>query len=235
MTIKDGLDRTLEKAAEREAAELYPRCDDSPPVAEGRWTVKDTLAHLTAWRDYAAAVLNAASTGGDAPNLLGEIDEQNARIYRENRARRADDVRHSARQSWATLRQALSACSEAVLDQPRPKRPELKTWQVVPGNGHEHLAEHLAYLAEERGDQPAAEAAARWSRELTLEAFDDPARLAIADYNFACYFARHAKADEALGLLQSAFGRNPGLKRWAKEDHDLDPIRNRPEITALLL
>lgn len=234
MTIKDGLRLTLDEGAAREAAELYPQCDDALPAVAGRWTVKDTLAHLSAWRDYAATVLDAARTGGNAPDVLGQIDGQNAQIYERNRLRSADDVLRAARASWSSLRNALSACTEDVLEQPRPKRPDLRTWQVVPGNAHEHLAEHLAYLAEERGDQAAAEAAARWSRDVTIEAFDDPARLAIADYNFACYFARHGRAGEALRLLRSAFAHDPGLKTWAQADRDLEPVRDQAEIRALL-
>jgi hypothetical protein len=234
VTIKEGLRLTIERGRKREASDLVPLVDDRPPAASGRWTIKDTVAHLSAWRGYAAGVLDAARMVSAPPQWLEDIDQQNAQIYAATRALPAGEVVTAASTSWEALMLAVDACTEVVLLQPRPRRPELKTWEVVPVNAHGHLAEHLDYLAQERGDATASEAAARWSRELDTTAFPDPKHRAAADYNFGCYFGRHGRAQEAATWFRSAFELNPALKDWARQDRDLDPVRGQPEIRQLL-
>jgi hypothetical protein len=41
-------------AREKEASALVPYVDDSTASDSGRWSAKDNLAHLTAWRLLAA-------------------------------------------------------------------------------------------------------------------------------------------------------------------------------------
>lgn len=211
-----------------------PQVDDGPPPEPGRWTVKDTLAHLTAWRVHTTAVLDAAHTGRDAPEPIDDFDSENANIYAAARALPAAAVIDSARRSWESLNDAVEACSEQVLRSPRPRRPQTLIWEVVPSNTHAHLAEHLGYLAEERGDTAGAEAAARWAHDLDNEAFPDPRQRGNADYNLACFYARRGRAAEALPLLRRAFGLNSSLKSWAAKDTDLEPLRASPALAELL-
>jgi tetratricopeptide (TPR) repeat protein len=143
-------------------------------------------------------------------------------------------VRESARESWQALRQALDACTEAVLLGPRPGWPEQVTWSVIPGNAHVHIAEHLGYLAAERGDPSAAEEVAKWAHRLDVRLSPSGPERGNGDYNLACFYARVGRADRALALLADAFRRNPALKEWAGKDADLDKIRDHPEFRQLL-
>ncbi|HAF21237.1 MAG TPA: hypothetical protein DCK96_16035, partial [Chloroflexi bacterium] len=120
MAVKDTLRHLMQAGREKEASELIPHVDDSPPAQPGRWTAKDNLAHLLAWRLTAAAELEAVRTGSPAPASVSEdIDENNANVYEATRNQRAAVVLEDARLSWATLAAAVDACSEGDLLKPR--------------------------------------------------------------------------------------------------------------------
>jgi tetratricopeptide (TPR) repeat protein len=233
MGIKEGLALVIERARQRENAELLPRCNDEAPAEPGRWTVKDTLAHLTAWRMHAAAVVGAVRRGSSVPQI-DDINKENAAIYAASKDLPAAAIVVAAAESWRTLADAIEASSEDVLRSPRPGRPGQLVWEVVPGNAHVHLAEHLGYLAEAHNDPDAAEAAARWAHDLDNEALPEPRQRANADYNLACYYTRRGRLDDALPLLRRAFTVNPDLKAWAQKDSDLDPVRDRAELAGVL-
>jgi tetratricopeptide (TPR) repeat protein len=186
-----------------EAAGLLPLCDDAPRPA-GRWSARDNLAHLAAWRDHAASLLESVR-GGDAPPVeSSDFDEQNGQIFEAMRDMNAAEVRADADRSWDKLSAALEACSDADLRQPRPGRPGQEVWEAVPGNAHLHLAEHLGYLHAEAGDAAAAEAAALWAHELDNRAFPGVSARALAAYNLSCFYARAGRAAEALPHLELA-------------------------------
>lgn len=231
-SLRERLVQSLEAAQAREAL-LLERCDDSPPAAEGVWTVKDNVAHLSVWREYAAGMLDAARMGTDfdGPANDGDVDAQNAEVYEAHRADSAATVRAAAVASYAALIAAIRACSEDDLRRERPNDAG-PVWRVVPGNGHAHVAQHLSYWAADRGDEAASEEAAQWGYALDVELFPD--NRPVADYNLACFYARNAKADQALPLLQAALRARPDLRSFAVEDADIEPIRDDPRVQSLL-
>jgi len=220
---------------EKEASDLLPHVDDSPPSQPGRWTAKDNLAHLSAWRHTAAAELEAVRTENPAPASVSEdIDVNNAKVYEATRNQRAAAILDEASRSWATLAAAVEACSEGDLLKPRIRRPEQAAWQVIPGNTFFHIAEHLAYWHSERGEDSAAEAAAVWAHDLAVASFHDDRQRGTADYNLGCFYAVRGRAEQAIPLLRSGIEMNPNLRKWAKTDTDLDSIRSTPELVRLL-
>jgi tetratricopeptide (TPR) repeat protein len=225
----------MKMASEKEASDLVPHVDDSAPSKPGRWTAKDNLAHLSAWRLTAAAELVAVRTGSPAPASVSEdIDESNAKVYEMTRDHPAASVLDEARRSWATLAAAVEACTEEQLLKPRIRRPEQAAWQVIPGNTFFHIAEHLGYWHTERGEDAAAEAAAIWAHDLASATFPDERQRGTADYNLGCFYAVRGRADDAIPYLRSGIELNPSLREWAKTDSDLDSIRSRPELVRLL-
>ncbi len=231
--MRERLLATIAAAREREH-ELLAMCDDSPPPEPGVWTVKDHLAHLAAWRIYAARVLDAARTGGEAPQREDDLETTNARIYTTNKDKSAEDVKSEARSSYAELEAAITACSEDDLMKPHPRAPGAMLWQVVPGNGHSHLGEHLMFWHLELGDEEAAEVAQQWVHDVNRAEFPEPKAVAQSTYNLGCFYSRIGRADEALFRFKQAFELDPSLKKLAQTDPDLDPIRNQQELTALI-
>jgi tetratricopeptide (TPR) repeat protein len=235
VAIKDTLRLLMKAGREKEASDLVPHVDDSLPSQPGRWTAKDNLAHLSAWRLIAAAELDAVRTGIPASLSVSEdIDENNAKVYGATRHQPAASVLEAARRSWATLDAALEACSEEDLLKPRIRRPERPAWQVIPGNTYFHIAEHLAYWHDERGEPDQSEAAALWAHDLAGKNSHDDGQRGTADYNLGCFYAVRGRAEKALPYLRSGIELNPSLREWAKTDSDLDSIRSRPELVRLL-
>ena len=235
MALKDSLRHLMRAGREKEESDLIPHVDDSPPSQPGRWTAKDNLAHLSAWRLTAAAELEAVRTGRPAPASVSEdIDESNAKVYEMTREHPAASVLEEARRSWATLAAAVEACSEEELVKPRIRRPAQAAWQVIPGNTYFHIAEHLAYWHDERGEPDQSEAAALWAHDLANKNFSDERQRGTADYNLGCFYAVRGRAEKAMPYLQSGIELNPSLREWAKTDSDLDSIRSRPELVRLL-
>jgi tetratricopeptide (TPR) repeat protein len=233
--IKDKLRLLMEAGRVKEASDLVPHVDDSAPSQPGRWTAKDNLAHLSAWRLTAAAELESVQTGSPAPASVSEdIDESNAKVYEATRHQRAASVLAEARSSWDTLAAAIEACSEEDLLKPRIRRPEQAAWQVIPGNTFFHIAEHLGYWHSERGEDAAAEEAAIWAHDLAYATFPDERQRGTADYNLGCFYAVRGRVNEAIPYLRSGIELNPNLREWARTDTDLEPIRSAPELVSLL-
>jgi len=229
--VKPQLRRTVEaaQAKERVLAELS---DDTTAGVDGRWTAKDHVAHLSAWREHAARVLDAALCGEDQPEDL-DIDTQNARIHATYRDQSARDVLAAAHASYDQLLATIDATPETVLQRNRKGRPG-PVWIVVPGNGHAHVGQHVSQWQLEHGDDSAAEQTALWVHGLDL-LFTDVQSQAVADYNLACFYARSGRAEEAIPLLRASLEKgDASLTEWAREDADLKGIRDRPEVSALL-
>lgn len=231
-SLRERLVQSLEAAQTREAL-LLALCDNSPPAPEGVWTVKDNVAHLSVWREHAAGILDAVRTETEyeGPANDGDVDAQNAEIYEAHRNDPAATVRAAATASYAALMAAIRACSEDDLLRERPNNAG-PVWRVVPGNGHDHVAQHLSYWSADRGDEAASEEAARWGYALDIDLFPD--NQPVADYNFACFYARNGNADQALPLLQAALRARPDLRAFALEDADIEPIRDDPRLQSLL-
>lgn len=211
--------------------ETWPRedffvehCDDSAPKAAGQWTAKDQLAHMSAWRNFCAEVLEATHVGAADPPLRNS-DELNEVIYAENRDIAASVVREQALQSRQRLVDAVAACTVEELRRPRGTAARsYERWLNVPGNGHQHVAEHLIYWADESGDFQAAEEAALWCHQLDarLEVFD--AFRGYSDFGLAVFYATRGKKDRALEFLRSAINANGALRDNASGEESLKEL-----------
>ncbi len=232
--LKDRLIQTLEAARIREQT-LLSVCDDAPSPVAGQWTAKDNVAHLNEWREYATRTIAAVRLGQPIvePPDAGDLDARNEVIYQTHRGDPAARVITAVDATYTGLIDAIAACSEEDLlrDRPGDAGP---LWRIVPGNGHTHVSQHLSYYYAEHGDPAAAEDAAVWAHTLEVDLFPDPVERAAADYNLACYYGRTDRAAMAVPLLASALTNRPDLRTWAAEDPDLDPIREQPEVRALL-
>ncbi|HEX6489116.1 MAG TPA: DinB family protein [Candidatus Dormibacteraeota bacterium] len=225
MPIRESL-LLSQRSAQAKEAELYPLVGDS--LGEGEWGVKDHLAHLVAWREWASDALRGEFVS------LGEVDDFNAKVYEATKDQAAAEVLSRSHKSWERLIGEIENLTEEELHRDIPDRPGRELWSVVPGNAHLHLAEHLAFIAEARGDQAAADAAQVWARDLVVETFDDPSSMAHAEYNLGCYYAKGGRAGLALPYLERALALEPSLRDLAGRDPDFDPIRGEAAFVEVL-
>lgn len=124
------------------------------------WTVKDHMAHLSAWEQSLLALLagrnrHASFELGDV-NVAGlDIDALNDLIWRKHRDRTYADVLAGFHASHAQVLATLSGLSDADLMQPyshyQPDSPPPESCPVISwivGNTFEHYAEHQGWIAE---------------------------------------------------------------------------------------
>jgi len=225
---------TIGSAREREH-EFLALFDDKPPPEPGLWTVKDHLAHLTAWRTNVEQLLDSVRTGTEAPKMDEDVQASNARVYSATKDLTANAVKSNALAAFDRLEAAIATCSDEDLlkPHPRPRSAGVTLWQTIPGHVH-HLAEHLMFWYLERGNEEAAEAAQLWVHGVDLAQFPEPKAVAASTYNLACFYVHIGREEEALLRFKVAFDLDPSLKTLAQTDAGLERIRNHPELAALI-
>ncbi|MBI3749248.1 MAG: ClbS/DfsB family four-helix bundle protein, partial [Chloroflexi bacterium] len=129
------------RAVERDVfAALEPTVRDTVPAGAG-WSAKDTLAHLSAWRQRETDRLVALREGREEPPApAAELDAINA-VFHDQRAdwdweRVADDAESTAD---SLLAEIAAASDETLADE--------KVVGSILGDGPEHDLGHLAELA----------------------------------------------------------------------------------------
>ncbi len=114
--------------------------------ANGEWTVKDILAHITWWEQSVFGWLGLPRAVERSPLPEGELSEEqtNNAIFEGNRNRSLDDVMNSFQHSNQQLVNALEAVSEEQLNQRHKSAPNGPTiFESFPGNTYEHYQIHL--------------------------------------------------------------------------------------------
>jgi len=117
------------------------------PGVEGEWSVKQLVAHLT-WYEQAVVegaqqALNTGTFSRRRPDGVG-LDEMNALIAEESRARPASDVLAEADAVFAQLLTLIAACPNAILNDPRllGLPDDMPPWMRVANNSYAHYREH---------------------------------------------------------------------------------------------
>src|SRR5438477_429726 len=107
---------------------------------------------------------------------------------------------------------------------------------AVDGEGPPGASQRMAPIrgGGSRCRAPGLGAAQQWMYDLVRAHFPEPKAVAAATYNFACFYVRVARNDEALLRFRHAFELDPELKEVASKDSDLDRIRDHPELVELL-
>jgi hypothetical protein len=231
--MKQKLLDSVRIARSKEESDLWPHVNDLPPETPGRWTAKDQLAHLTAWRVIVASELDLVRTGGAGRIGPRDFDTENASIFQETHEQPAVLIRDAAINSYEQVARSVEACSDEVLARPRPGRPEEQLWQGVCITYH-HLMEHLVYWQLDRGDDTAAEEAAKWGYELAERMFPADTQRGVVAYNIGCMYALRGRAGAAMPHLRAGLRLRPDIRDWAKRDPDLDPIRRTRALRELV-
>jgi hypothetical protein len=122
------------------------RAQMTQPGVVGNWSVKDIVAHLTAWERLMVVWLADYPRGVPVERPTGdaEFDELNERIYLENKDKPLEEVLREFETAHEMTLQALHGTPEEVLfDTGRYSyRGGLPLWQMVAGNTWWHYSEH---------------------------------------------------------------------------------------------
>jgi len=195
------------------------------------WAIKDVISHNAMWQQRAIERLNAIVRGEEPPNAdnyLG-LNDAHFEAYRD---RSWADTIVEAEEAYRALAALTQSLSEEDLTDPQrfahsKNQPLLRS---IIGNGFAHPETHLAHLYVERGELERANQLQETATAL-LEAI--PEERTVARYNLACYYAVSGQKARALTELTAALQSHPDLSEWAKQDSDLDSLRDDPAYQAL--
>jgi hypothetical protein len=117
------------------------------PVLHDGWSIKDTLFHIGFW-ERRAANLYETLRRGDTPVTArsdADVDELNARAYKEGQERSPDEVRSEEAAAHLALRQIAATAPEADLFDPArfPWAEGRAFYNWIEGNSYGHYDEHL--------------------------------------------------------------------------------------------
>ena len=214
------------RAAERDVLAALDPAVGEAPAADGGWSAKDILAHLSAWRQRQADRLSARREGLEDPQLGGsEIDVINAGIHTERAGWAWDRVMADAESTAEALIAEVAAADDETVDP--------KMIGSIMGDGPEHDLEHLAHLAARTG----LESRVLELADTTLAIIDrgrlPPRSAAMARYNLACFHALGGRLDIARSLLRQALPEQEELRTLAPKDDDLIALRDEiPTLAA---
>lgn len=127
----------------------------------GGWSIRDHLAHITAWEQSAIALLNRRprheGLGVSQATYQGhDVDAVNNEIYSKHSQRPVEDVLAEFRQSFQELLAVLQRMSDEDLRKPYshylPDEPGEETGapvlEWVAGNTYHHYVEHMEVIRE---------------------------------------------------------------------------------------
>jgi hypothetical protein len=212
------------RATEIEIFDAFEPSVRDVPHAEGEWSPKDHLAHLSAWRQHMADVLAARREGREFPRDPRTIDEINAVLVAERAEWDWERVNAEAESTAAALVAEVLAADGEVLR-------EEKTIGPILGDGPEHDLAHLGELAARVGLESNVLALADTSLAI-IDRGGWPARsAAFARYNLACFHALAGNLDVARSLLRQALPEDEELRTVAATDDELVALRD--EIPTL--
>ncbi len=214
-------------------ASLSPEERAQVGVAD-HWAPKEIIAHLAFWKARQAerlAAAGASTTLPDAPPWEQVNDEtwpEHARLTWDESVARSD----KATRDLLSAVERLPAGQFADLQTPESAGDRLIATTM--GNSYGHIAQHLSdhYLAQ--GEPERANQVQQEFLQAIVSSRLGEAPEMFTRYNLACYYALHGQQSSALAELRLALPKRPDLVAIAREDHDLDSLRDNPEFTSLL-
>lgn len=215
----------LTRDVEREVfAALDPAIRDTP--RDGEWSPKDTLAHLSAWRQRETDKLAALREGRADPVLPAvEIDDVNAIFHEQRAAWTWERVATDAESTADGLQLEVGAAADDVLADP-------KVVGGILGDGTEHDLGHLSALASTDALRARVLELAEAARAIVDRGGWTPRAAAYARYNLACFHALGGRLETARALLRRALPDSEELRTFAPNDDDLVALRDEIPVLA---
>jgi hypothetical protein len=160
---KSVLLATIRASSDRFQAQLAPLSEAqlTRPFAIGTWSIKDVLAHLTAWHKLGAREYQAIAQG-HLPVIEpeGDVDQDNARLIEPSRTQSLHEVLTAFRTAYQQVVEAVESLSETDLFEAGrfPWREGQALWEGIANNTFAHYDEHAGMIAawldtESRGER----------------------------------------------------------------------------------
>ncbi|HEU5342751.1 MAG TPA: DinB family protein [Ktedonobacterales bacterium] len=198
------------------------------------WAPKEVVAHLAYWKNRQALRVEAMARGEESPEFEDwgmvntETWPEHAQLTWDESAKRSDDA-------MRRLIAAVQSLPESALTNPDDQESQANLlFATTMGNAVGHVAEHMANHYRSIGQTERAMQAQQDAVREIIEAHAGPAAEGSARYNLACYYALHGQPDDAISELRVALAQRPDLVAWARQDHDLDGLRDDRAFQTLV-
>jgi hypothetical protein len=119
------------------------------PGVNGKWSIKDILAHMVEWQHVLLKRLHAAISGVEPGIAMDHsIDETNEQFYQKNRDRSLADVQADYKRSYHGILEGVEKLSDEDLNDPHRFSwwDGEQFWKSVAGDTYDHIEEHIGSI-----------------------------------------------------------------------------------------
>jgi len=124
------------------------------PGVDGEWSVKDVIAHVTAYERKVLKRLRAHAHGEQytpaSYDQLEDVDARNAYYHAQDEGRSLDDILADHRETFDELIRLTSDLDDLDLRDPTrlgwPADVDFEPWESISGNSYGHYEEHIPNL-----------------------------------------------------------------------------------------
>jgi hypothetical protein len=199
------------------------------------WSPKDTIAHIATWTNRLANNIHTVSVGQTPTRGFDDFDEENKKIFEENRDRSWDEIVTLAETAHQAILEQVGLLKDSDLHSVEflPWQEGRPLWKQIAGTVYIHPIFHLSehYLA--RGDAHSTSELNESMAEALGDLSPDPDWQGLVKYNLACHYSLAGQKAKAISGLKEALRLNPGMVDWSKQDSDFKPVRDDPAYQAL--
>ncbi len=225
-------------ALQDKQAWIWSMMDDEQRDLHGTdldWAPKDHLAHANFWTEQVITKLNIA-LGGETLERLEDYKKTNEETFELFKDQSWQEIHLWSERVHGALIEALGQfTTDALEDTERFEWTNHRPlWNDVVFTAVYHRVQHAGDILHLCG-MPEYVTGIQQQFAIMMEQMDDSDEWrGTTRYNLACYYALDGKPEAAIGTLADAFDLNPGLVAWAKQDSDLDSLRELAGFQALL-
>jgi hypothetical protein len=116
------------------------------PALDDGWSVKDVLAHITAWEQLCLGWIRE-DRREEGPFTEDTLNKLNARIYEENRARSLTDVLDASKRSFVEIAAMVEQLPPDRLAAAPAWAPARPLAEIISSNSDEHYREHIEQIS----------------------------------------------------------------------------------------
>jgi hypothetical protein len=199
------------------------------------WSPKDVMAHIVHWDSMTAADL-ADLENRPADQSGEDFNRTNARIWERYKETPWSDIEALIDQTHEALENSLKQLGEDDLSD--PERFDWLNgrmlWRSIAFTNCYHPVQHVAVLYAKQGDLVYANQIEEGSAEQQMRLSDSDEWRGTVFYNLGCHYAVTGQKDLALKKISRGLQIYPVLSKWAKDDPDLDMLRDDPRFAAMI-
>ena len=197
------------------------------------WSAKDMLAHLAFWNYHFNCQLERGFAGQPIPKSGDYLDQVNDGVLYEHLEQPFDEALADESLAYSQFCHIVGDISLEDMQDPQ-KYAFLEGRSLLEralGTYGYHTAAHISDYYVKHGQ---VERARALQESITQPLLGFPGWEANAVYNLGCFYSLNGFKQEAIVKVKEAFEIKPDLVDWAKQDSDLDALRDMPEYKELV-